>query len=120
MLGKIAQFFDWELFAKGKEFEVVAVSPDFEYVDKVKTGKILGTKITVCITKDPTNYGEPGFSNAYEKLTFKIKTMPEKVNLVPGTKIIPLVDRCVIYGQYNNQLSISCSSILNAKGEMIV
>lgn len=120
MLGKISQFFDWEYFADGKEFEVVAVSPDYEYVDKVKTGKILGTRITVCITNDPTNYGEPGFSNAYEKLTFKVSTMPEKVKIPCGTKIIPLVDRCVIYGQYNNQLSIHCNSIMNAKGEKII
>lgn len=122
MLGKIAQFFDWEGFAVGKEFEVVACSDWFDYNDKTKR---LGVKITLCIVKDDTNYGEEGFSNAYERLTFKVKTsLPvgdyAKV-LKPRMSVVPLVTECKIYGNFNNQLSIVAQSFYDkgAKNKLI-
>lgn len=118
MLGKIAQFFDWEGFAVGKEFEVVACSDWFDYNDKTKR---LGVKITLCIVKDDTNYGEEGFSNAYERLTFKVKTnLPvgdyAKV-LKPRMSVFPIVTECKIYGNFNNQLSIVAQSFYDKGGK---
>lgn len=118
MLGKIAQFFDWEGFALGKEFEVVACSDWYDYNEKTKR---LGVKVVLCIVKDDTNYGEEGFSNAYERITIKVKTTKPVTDyqdvLKPRMSVMPIVNECKIYGNFNNQLSIVAQSFYDKGGK---
>lgn len=94
-------------FFKDKHFLVTSVEEllDFE------TKKHLGTKVTAAIVKDDTAYkqktGEVK-TNLFEKVVFKVtKDVDVKVN----TYVYPVNPVCKVYGQYNDQLSITASDI---------
>ena len=105
----LAQFksFNFSAFSIGKIFQVVAVG-DWNDHD---TGNHLGKRITVVITQDDTQYmfkNGQAFTNLFERLTFKVMC---DANVAIGDIIIPVdaVARC--YGDYSNQLSITCKGI---------
>lgn len=102
------QNFDSRAFFKDKLLKVAANGPLTDY----NTKQVIGTKTTVVIIEDNTLYhtkaGEQ-ISNLYEKLNVKV---PGKtLELAPGT-LVELVDpKCVIYGDYRNQLSVTATDI---------
>lgn len=105
----LAQFqnFDSAAFFKDKLLKVVANSPLTDY----NTKEVIGTKTTVVIVEDNTEYhtkaGE--ISNLYEKINIKV---PGKtLELASGT-LVELIDpKCVIYGDYRNQLSVTAADV---------
>ena len=109
------EYFDEESFFDGKRFKVVGKQAWTDY----KTKKIIGTKLEVAIFVDKTDYGcEDGevVSNIYEKLVFKV---PKDIDISMEVEVKPvnaicqmcIRDRCTIYGDYRNQLSIVCDDI---------
>lgn len=102
------QAFDSMAFFKDKLLKVTANGPLMDYTTK----QVTGTKATVVIVEDNTVYhtktGEQ-ISNLYEKINVKV---PGKtLTLAPGT-LVELVDaKCVIYGDYRNQLSVTAADI---------
>ena len=99
--------FDWEAFAKGKEFLVTGTS---EYVD-FNTKAHLGTRVNVVISKDETEYHQKSGenrNNKFEKLVFKVA---KDVNVPADALVIPKGVVASIYGNYRNQLSIKCEDL---------
>ena len=102
------QTFDSISFFRDKLLKVTANGPLMDYTTK----QVTGTKTSVVIVEDKTVYhtktGEQ-ISNLYEKINVKV---PGKtLTLAPGT-LVELVDaKCVIYGDYRNQLSVTAADI---------
>lgn len=107
-LGQFRRF-DWQNFSSGKVYQVVGIA---DWMDR-DTGKRLGKRVDVVITADNTHYesrnGEQ-FTNLYQRLTFKIEGSAA-VDVTIGDTVVPVdaVARC--YGDYSNQLSITCQGI---------
>lgn len=107
-LGQFRRF-DWKNFSDGKTYQVVGIA---DWLDH-DTGKRLGKRVDVVITKDNTHYeyrnGEQ-YTNLYERLTFKVEGVAA-VDASVGDTVTPVdaVARC--YGEFNNQLSITCQGI---------
>lgn len=108
-LKKLRNFlmFDYERFAKGKRLLSVSQQPWKDF----KTSEVLGTKIETVIALDKTNYGlKDGevVSNLYEKLVFKI---PKVIEIPMNVEIRPKNPVATVYGDYQNQLSITAEDI---------
>lgn len=107
-LGQFRQF-DWNSFSSGKVFQVVGTA-DWQDRD---TGKRLGKRVDVVITTDNTQYeyrNGTRYTNLYERLTFKVEgDIGNSVSI--GDIVVPVdaVARC--YGDYSNQLSVTCKGI---------
>lgn len=108
-LGQFRQF-DWKNFSDGKTYQVVGIS---DWMDR-DTGKRLGKRVDVVIIEDNTPYeyrNGTQYTNRYERLTFKVEGSLEKDAVSIGDIVVPVdaVARC--YGDYNNQLSVTCKGI---------
>ena len=107
-LGQFRQF-NWAGFSEGKTYQVVGIS---DWMDR-DTGKRLGKRVDVVIVEDNTQYvsrnGEQ-YTNLYGRLTFKVEGNTE-VAVSIGNIAAPVdaVARC--YGDYNDQLSVTCKGI---------
>ena len=101
------QHFDSVAFFKDKMLKVASNGPLMDY----NTKQVIGTKTTVVIVEDHTEYHTKAgaISNIYEKINVKV---PGKtLELTPGT-LVDLIDpTCVIYGDYRNQLSVTAADI---------
>ena len=100
--------FDISAFLKGKLLVCVGTAPWNDYTTK----ELLGTKLSVVISEDHTEYRQkPGenHTNQYEKFNVKVP----KVNLdVASGTVIELTDSvATVYGEYRNQLSVTASDI---------
>ena len=113
--------FDMDAFLHGKTLVVKEIKDWLEYKDNQPTGKQLGKKVVTMIVKDDTVYkdkegnSEKGL-NLYEQLSFNVPVM----NLdIPQNKIVRPVNitKAIIYGRYQNQLSIECESVQVVKPE---
>ncbi|MDE7433270.1 MAG: hypothetical protein K2N34_15340 [Lachnospiraceae bacterium] len=108
-LKKLSQFnvFDWNKFSAGKRYMCLGVSELTDY----NTKKHMGTKVEAVITDDRTPYqtkdGEQ-VTNAYEKLTFKVR---KDVKIPINAFINPVNVDAKVYGDFRNQLSITCDDI---------
>lgn len=101
------QSFDGVSFFRDKLLQVISCSPLTDYATK----QMIGTKTTVVIVEDNTEYRSKAgaISNLYEKINVKV---PGKtLDLAPGT-LVELIDpTCVIYGDYRNQLSVTAIDV---------
>ena len=103
----LSQFstFDFARFVDGKELVVVESNP---WMDR-DTNRVNGTIVTVVIFTDKTVYGEGRIgSNRFEKLKLKVK---KQVSVTPDTRVMPVNVVAKVYGDYNNQLSVTCDDI---------
>lgn len=99
--------FDWDSFAKDKQFMVTGLS---EYQD-FKSKAHLGTKVECVIVFDSTPYAfKDGkeFTNRFEKITFKVS---KDVDIPIDSRVMPKNVVATIYGEYRNQLSVKCDDI---------
>lgn len=109
-LKKLRNFlaFNFVGFAQGKRFLSVSQQPWKDF----KTGEILGTKVEAVIAQDKTDYGlkdgEVACSNLYEKLVFKV---PKVIEIPMNVEIRPKNPVATVYGDYQNQLSITAEDI---------
>ena len=101
-------FFAIDSFLKDKQIVCVGVKPGKDY----ETGETLGTKVEGVIAKDKTDYGESKdgekVTNLFERLTFKI---PEIIDVPLNVEIVPVNPVAKVYGEYQNQLSITADGI---------
>lgn len=110
----LSQFrhFDFPGFVAGKDLTVTGVKQWREY----ETDKVLGTAVTVAITRDETPYkpGKDGaqISNLFEKFTVKVPTPNVSVKIGDVVTLINPV--ATVYGQYNNELSVRADDIVKA------
>lgn len=107
-LGQFREF-NWIGFADGKVFKVVGIA---DWMDR-DTGKRLGKRVDVVIVEDNTQYvsrnGEQ-YTNLYGRLTFKVEGNTEvAVSIGDIAAPVDAVARC--YGDYNDQLSVTCKGI---------
>lgn len=83
------EIFDTRRFLAEKELEVAGHKPWEEYdKNRNKTGKILGTDLTVGISKDGTSYtqyGDSVQSNLHQEFSVKV---PKNIKVPIGTKIV--------------------------------
>ncbi len=107
-LGQFRQF-NWAGFSEGKTYQVVGIS---DWLDR-DTGKRLGKRVDVVIIEDNTPYeyrSGTQYTNLYERLTFKVEgSMEVAVSIGDIAAPVNAVARC--YGDYSNQLSITCQGI---------
>ena len=101
--------FEAERFFDKKQLQVTACSAWHDYESKA----LRGTKVEVVIIVDGTEYqptkkGEI-ISNAFEKVTIKV---PQTVSFAVGTPVRLVNPKAVIYGQYQNELSVTCENII--------
>ncbi len=100
--------FDWDAFAQGKTFIVTGKSENLDWNSK----KHLGSKIEVVIASDNTQYtfkDGTEFTNQYEKIAFKLS---KDIDIPVGTRVVPKNAVAVVFGQFQNQLSVRCDDIL--------
>lgn len=107
-LGQFRRF-DWENFSIGKTYQVVGIA---DWMDR-DTGKRLGKRVDVVIVEDNTQYeyrNGTQYTNLYERLTLKVEGAAA-VDVTIGDTVVPVdaVARC--YGDYSNQLSVTCKGI---------
>ena len=107
-LGQFRQF-NWAGFSEGKTYQVVGIS---DWLDR-DTGKRLGKRVDVVIIEDNTPYeyrSGTQYTNLYERLTFEVEgSMEVAVSIGDIAAPVNAVARC--YGDYSNQLSITCQGI---------
>ena len=99
--------FDFDAFAQGKQFTVVGTG---EYAD-FETKQHLGTKVDCVITIDKTPYDfkdGKSFTNRYEKITFKVE---KDVSIPIDAHVMPKGVTARVYGEYRNQLAVTCKDI---------
>lgn len=105
-LGQFRRF-DWDAFTNGKAYQVVGIS---DWIDH-DTGKRLGKRVDTVITRDDTPYeykrGEQ-FTNLYERVTFKVEGVAD---VAIGMTVIPVDVTARCYGEYQNQLSVTCKGL---------
>ncbi len=109
------QVFQTEKFLKDKELTVTNIKPWQDYDSK----ETLGVKVEVAITKDETVYpaGRDGtvMTNLFEKLTFKVAK--NSVDVKANDIVTPVHPVATIYGDYQNQLSITADDVVAVKAD---
>jgi len=103
------QTFDMASFLKGKRLAYLKAESWSERDDEGAITNLLGSKVTVQIIEDATDYGRE-VSNFGEQLVIKVRgTAPESyAKLKPlGTEVaIEDVEKAIIWGDFRNQLSV--------------
>ncbi len=103
--------FDLNTFLGEKTLVVVSISDLTDH----ETKSIVGKRVTCAITRDDTTYfpGKDGVvsgSNIYEKVTVKVK-YPHTVSVALGDEVTLINGVAVVYGDYQNQLSITADGL---------
>lgn len=113
MLKALRQFvpaFEAERFFEKKQLQVTACSAWNDYESKA----LMGTKVEVVIVVDNTEYQPTKkgdiISNVFEKLTVKV---PRTVSFSVGTPVKLINPKAVIYGDFQNMLSVTCENIVS-------
>lgn len=101
--------FDCAKFFGRKTLSVVLCGPLSDY----NTKEIIGSKVTVAITRDETEYKAKADgtvpSNLFEKLVVKV---PGKSLSLAAGSVVELVNpTAVVYGDYRNQLSVTAEDV---------
>lgn len=101
--------FDLKAFLAGKVLQAVSCGPLTDY----QTKEVIGTRVGAVITEDNTAYrptkSGAQVSNLYERLNIKVRG--KDLSIAPGS-VVELVNPVgVVYGERNNQLSISAEDV---------
>ena len=106
-LSEFLKFASAEFF-EDKRLQATSCGPLLDYTTK----KPIGTKVGIVIIEDRTTYhsksGEQ-FNNQFER--FNVKVLNKELNLTPGEKVTLVNPKCVVYGNYRNQLSVTCDDV---------
>lgn len=109
------QVFQTEKFLKDKELTVTNIKLWQDFDSK----ELLGVKVEVAITKDETDYpaGRDGtvMTNLFEKLIFKVPK--SSVDVKANDIVTPVHPVATIYGDYQNQLSITADDVVKVPAE---
>ena len=108
--------FDAESFAQDHIFRLLTVEPGYAYVDGQREATPSYIKALIRIEKDFTDEKHEGTgANRYKQFNVKLKVKPEPENISQLSpilgKFVTLVEPEVkVYGEYQNQLSITCQN----------
>ena len=100
--------FDWLSFSKDKELVVTGCAEWQDY----KTHQHMGTRVYCVIAKDNTRYFYHGENvvglNEYERFSVKV---PKNISVDRGSRIALVNPRATVYGQFNNNISITADDV---------
>lgn len=101
--------FDSKAFLAGKVLRAVSCGPLTDY----QTKEVIGTRVGAVIAEDNTVYrptkSGAQVSNLYERLNIKVRG--KDLSIAPGSIVELLNPVGVVYGERNNQLSISAEDV---------
>ena len=101
--------FDLKAFLAGKVLQAVSCGPLTDY----QTKEVIGTRVGAVITEDNTAYRPPKsgaqVSKLYERLNIKVRG--KDLSIAPGSVVELVNPEGVVYGERNNQLSISAEDV---------
>ena len=106
--------FDLVAFLCGKTLLVTGISPLSDHA----SGEVIGTRVECVITRDDTVYRAAKDStistNLYERLFIKIKH-PNSVSVTVGDEVEVINGTAVVYGDFNNKLSLTADGLVVTK-----
>ena len=101
--------FDIKSFLGGKVLRSVSCGPLTDYQSK----EVIGTRVGVVITEDNTAYrptkSGAQVSNLYERMSVKVRG--KNLTIAPGQVVELVAPVGVVYGERNNQLSITAEDV---------
>lgn len=100
--------FQADSFFKEKLLQVVSINEWIDYDTKER----LGTKVEVVIVSDKTPYSvkpDERVTNRFEKINVKVKK--DAVVARPNDKVRLVNPECKVWGDYSNQLSVTCDDL---------
>ena len=102
--------FDSESFFNKKALLYLKAEPWEERTESGDSVRSLGSKVSVLIARDDTDYGQSDVTNFGESLTIKVRDLDPEVfeELIPMKSQLAItnVERATIYGEFRNQLSL--------------
>lgn len=106
--------FDTQRFFSGKELRVAGAEPWYEYIDKVKQEKPIGTKYKLVISVDNTIYNpekpaEDARVNEGELVVVKVAKPKKEFGKFAVAKLVE--PTATVYGDYQNELSVTAKDI---------
>lgn len=108
-LNKFNQF-DVESFLENKVLLYLKAESWEERTESGDSVRGLGSKVSVLIARDDTDYGRSNATNFGEILTVKVRDLDpeafEKLTPMKSQLVIKNVERAVVFGEFRNQLSI--------------
>ncbi|MFR7798355.1 MAG: hypothetical protein ACLU37_09960 [Collinsella sp.] len=108
-LNKFNQF-DVESFLENKVLLYLKAESWEERTESGDSVRSLGSKVSVLIARDGTDYGRSNATNFGEILTVKVRDLDpeafEKPTPMKSQLVIKNVERAVVFGEFRNQLSI--------------
>lgn len=108
--------FDAEAFAQDHIFRLLTVEPGYAYVDGQREANPSYIKALIMIEKDFTDEKREGIGvNRYKQFNVKLKVKPEPENInqlssILGKFVTLSEPEVKVYGEYQNQLSITCKN----------
>ena len=101
--------FDLKSFLAGKVLQAVSCGPLTDY----QTKEVIGTRVGAVITEDNTAYrptkSGAQVSNLYERMSVKVRG--KNLTIAPGQVVELVAPVGVVYGERNNQLSITAEDV---------
>ena len=101
--------FDIKAFLSDKVLRSVSCGPLTDYQSK----EVIGTRVGVVITEDNTAYrptkSGAQVSNLYERMSVKVRG--KNLTIAPGQVVELVAPVGVVYGERNNQLSITAEDV---------
>lgn len=99
-------YFDAENYFEKK----ILLAMQFEPL-KNKNQEIIGSKYTVIVWEDATDYGDQSISNIGD--TYKVKVVGKYLKKIDSPSEVKLINPSgIVYGEFRNQLSVSAKDII--------
>lgn len=77
---------------------------------KNENQEIIGSKYTVIVWEDATDYGDQSISNIGD--TYKVKVVGKHLKKIDSSSEVKLINPSgIVYGEFRNQLSVSAEDI---------
>ncbi|EAW7178336.1 hypothetical protein LMV59_000603 [Listeria monocytogenes] len=78
---------------------------------KNENQEIIGSKYTVIVWEDATDYGDQSISNIGD--TYKVKVIGKHLKKIDSPSEVKLINPSgIVYGEFRNQLSVSAEDII--------
>ena len=104
--------FDSQRFFAGKKLVLLSDPKEWKDYD---SGEHMGVKVELVILEDKTAYPvKPGesVSNRFEKLIVKVRK--DEIGAKPNDVVGLVNPVCAVYGEFRNQLSVTCDDVVKA------
>lgn len=112
---KLTQFqtFDFDGFVRDKSLIVRDIRPWYKYENGEITNEQLGIRIDLLVMRDDTEYRDEEDKNINFGETFTVKVENQfETQLKFKDEVIIKDATAVVYGQYQNQLSVTAKNVI--------